>query len=257
MVRPSAFRDFLPLLGILALGLPVGGPLRAQEPRKSEVRGVVIRASDRKPIEGARLSLEGTEFVVKSDKKGKFKFPKVAAGSYILRAEVEGFPPATSTLLLAKDDRLDVEFQVGPNDAVTLPELSVTSDAPSISPIPEFNRRATSGRGRFITREEIEKRQPATLMDLMRAIPGVHVVCPQTERVCGLQMGRSNNRCGPAYFMDGLPTNSNVLWTTPPADVEAMEIYAGPSETPPELEGLRSGCGAVVIWTRVGRKPKD
>lgn len=218
---------------------------------------MVIRASDRKPIEGARLSLEGTEYVVKSDKKGKFKFPKVAAGQYVLRAEVEGFPPATSTLLLAKDDRLEVEFQVGPNDAVTLPELSVTSDAPSVSPIPEFNRRATSGRGHYITRAEIEKRQPATLMDLMRTIPGVHIACPQTERVCVLLMGRSNNRCGPAYFMDGIPVNSNVLWTTVPSDVEGIEVYSGPSETPPELEGLRSGCGAVVIWTRVGRRPPD
>jgi hypothetical protein len=35
-----------------------------------------------------------------------------------------------------------------------------------------------------------------------------------------------------------------------PDQIEAIEFYAGPSETPPEYSGLNSTCGVLVIWTR-------
>src|SRR5262245_26860469 len=105
----------------LTLALVVLGPMPAfsleaeasqnQEPKKSQIRGTVVRASDRQPVKDAKVSLDGTEHTLLTDQKGKFKFPKVAAGQYIIRAEVEGFPVATSTLLIARGDRLDVEFQ--------------------------------------------------------------------------------------------------------------------------------------------------
>ncbi|HEX9894802.1 MAG TPA: carboxypeptidase regulatory-like domain-containing protein [Gemmatimonadales bacterium] len=243
------------LIGAATLGL-FGDALAVQDPRKSEIRGTVIRANDRVPMSGARVSLDGTELTLTTDDKGRFKFPKVAAGQYIIRAEVEGFPVATSTLLLAQGDRLDVEFLVGATESVMLPELKVTADAPRISPVAEFNRRATSGNGRYFHRDYIEKRRAANLMDLLRGTPGMRVECPRNERTgCRLRMSRSPRNCGPGYFLDGIPSDPSVLFLTSPNDVEGIEVYSGPSETPPELEGVRSQCGAVAIWTRVGRRP--
>lgn len=237
------------LLG--AAWLPVD--LRGQAaPRKSEIRGTVVMAADRTPIKGAELSLEGRDMAVQSDAKGRFKFPKVAAGTYVIRAEVAGYPAATSTLVVADGDRLEVEFQVGPNDAVTLPELAVTADVPRLSPVAEFNRRATSGHGRYLTREDIEKRGAATMMDLLRNTPGVRVSCPRGERICTLAFARSAG-CSPAYFLDGIPADKALLYSIFPGDVEGVELYAGPSETPPELN-RSGGCGVVAIWSRVGRR---
>jgi CarboxypepD_reg-like domain/TonB-dependent Receptor Plug Domain len=252
---PATFRRFsLALIGAAAFGLGAE-PLGAQEPKKSEIRGTVVRANDRQPLSGAKVSIDGTELALVTDGKGRFKFPKVAAGQYIIRAEVEGFPVATSTLLLAQGDRLDVEFLVGATESVMLPELKVTTDAPMVSPVAEFNRRATTGNGRYFTREYIERRKAATLMDLLRGTPGMRVECPRNERVCRLRMTRcSSGRGGPAYFLDGIPADPSVLFLTSPTDVEGIEIYTGPSETPPEMEGYRSGCGAVAIWTRVGQR---
>ena len=256
----SAFTRFS--IALFALGpfpiLSEADATQNQEPKKSEIRGTVIRASDRQPVKDAKVSLDGTELALVTDGKGKFKFPKVPAGQYIIRAEVEGFPVATSTLLIAKGDRLDVEFQVGASDAITLPELKTEAAGPTrVSPIAEFNRRATSGNGRYITRDYIEKRKPATMMDLVRSIPGVRVECPRSERVCRLRMARAPRNCGPAYFLDGIPTDPSVFYLQTPNDVEGVEVYSGPSETPPELEGVRSGCGAVAIWTRIGEKPSE
>ena len=252
---PAILRSLrLTLIGAAALGM--SDTLGAiQEPKKSEIRGTVIRANDRLPVSGAKVSIDGTELSLVTDTKGRFKFPKVAAGQYVIRAEVEGFPAATSTLLLAQGDRLDVEFLVGASESVMLPELKVTADQPMISPVAEFNRRATSGNGRYYTRDYIEKRKASTLMDLLRGAPGVRVECPRNERVCRLRMTRCSAGRGPAYFLDGIPADPSVLFLTSPLDVEGIELYTGPSETPPELEGWRSGCGAVAIWTRVGQKP--
>lgn len=248
------FRAF-PLAFAALAGLAIGPPaLDSQEPKKSEIKGIVVTSMDRKPVVGATVSLEGQNLTVNTDDKGRFKFPKVVAGTYIIRAEVEGFPPATSTLLLAKNDRIEVEFQVGNNDAVTLPELSVTEPDARISPVAEFNRRATTGSGRYLDRAYIEKRAAATLMDLLRGVPGVRIRCGRSDRVCTLHFARSAG-CSPAYFLDGIRADRSVLYLMPPTDLEGIELYSGPSETPLEMAGPRSGCGVVAIWTRVGEKP--
>lgn len=240
------------LLGLSAL-LPLSAT--AQElPRKSEIRGIVINSADRKAMPGVPVSLEGTGLVVTTDKKGQFKFSKLPEGEYLVRAEVQGYPAAVTSLRLARAERMEVEFLVGDESSgQVLPDLEVTSEAPRISPIAEFNRRALEGNGRYITRADIERRKAASLMDVLRNVPGVRVLCPRNVHNCVLRLRRAT--CGPAYFMDGQPTDPSVLFLTLPSDVEGIEVYSGPSETPIELEGYRSGCGVIAIWTRVGERP--
>ena len=111
------------------------------------------------------------------------------------------------------------------------------------------------GNGRYITRAMLEQRQPASLQDMLRSVPGVQISCPRTQRVCTLRLRRAG--CDPSYFMDGMPTDPSVLYLTVPTDVEGIEIYSGPSQAPIELEGMRrSGCGVIAIWTRVGERLK-
>ena len=248
-----SLRRWLVLSGLLASPMVLSALQAQNAPRDAEVKGVVIRADNRAPVVGVRLYLEGTEHVVVSDKNGKFKFPKVAAGEYLVRAEVQGQPPATSLVRLLPKDRMEMEFQVGVARAQLLPEIEVDAEEARISPIAAFNRRAMEGNGRYITRDVIEKRKPANLQDLLRSVPGVRIVCPRTAHVCALRFRRFN--CDPGYFMDGIPVDPSVLYLTVPSDVEGIEIYSGPSETPAELEGFRSGCGVIAIWTRIGERP--
>lgn len=73
--------------------------------------------------------------------------------------------------------------------------------------------------------------------------------------------------CGIAYFVDGAPVNlvarsagdptdpdDTVLGLDqiPKEDVEAVEVYTGPSQMPARFRGAMSGCArvAIVIWTR-------
>ncbi len=242
------------LSGLLASSASLGAVNAQSAPLNAEVRGIVIRGDTREPVPGARLSLEGTAHVVISDKNGKFKFPKVAAGEYLVRAEIEGFPPTSSLVRLLPKERMEMEFQIGVTEGQALPDIEVEAPDLRLSPIVEFNRRATEGNGRYITRAMLEKRQPNSLQDMLRSVPGVQISCPRNNRVCTLRLRRAG--CDPAYFMDGMPTDPSVLYLTVPTDVEGIEIYAGPSQAPIELEGMRGGCGVIAIWTRVGERPK-
>jgi hypothetical protein len=59
--------------------------------------------------------------------------------------------------------------------------------------------------------------------------------------------------------MDGIPTDPAVLWLTPVGEIEGIEVYSGPAETPPELESAQARCGVIAIWTRPPppRRPKE
>jgi len=225
----------------------------AQSPeRKSEVSGQVILAATRAPVPGARVSLEGQDLAVTTDKEGKFKFPRIAAGLYVVRAEVEGFPAATSRLEVFHNDRLELEFLVGAQPGTErLPDIEVATDMPVLSPVPEFNRRLQEGGGRYFTRKDIERRQTPTLFELVRTVPGIRVSCARSSlQNCDLRL-RSNS-CHPEYYLDGGPADASIMYLVSPGDVEGIEIY-GASEVPTELFMAEAGgCGIIAVWTRRG-----
>jgi len=252
----------LPLRRLLVLGglttplIPFGDAAGQDLPHKSEIKGIVLTVEDQKPVVGALVSIEREGLSILTDKKGRFKFPKVAEGEYIVRADVEGYAPAITTLILGRGDRVELEFRVGVDEsAQELPDVEVTVDEQRVSAITAFNQRALDGRGRYFTRAEIERRKPATVMDLMRTVPGSKLICNRFESPCELRLRRAT--CSPHYFIDGIPTDKSVLYLTPPFELEGIEIYSGASQTPIELEGIHSGCGVVALWTRIGERPSD
>jgi hypothetical protein len=61
--------------------------------------------------------------------------------------------------------------------------------------------------------------------------------------------GNTAQRCAPQLFVHATPYSGD-LDDFPPDAIEALEIYAGAAELPPELNIGRAMCGAIVIWTR-------
>ena len=102
-----------------------------------------------------------------------------------------------------------------------------------VSPVAEFNRRATTGAGRYVTREFIEKRSAASVMDLLRSVPGVRIECPRNSRMCHLYIAR-HQRCDPAYFVDGIPADPAVL----------TDVFAGLLVVD---DGPRAGAASTVV----------
>jgi hypothetical protein len=115
-----------------------------------------------------------------------------------------------------------------------------------------FWDRRSRGFGNFVTRDEIEKRDPHDFVDIVRMVPSVQVLTKNGRKV--LRLGRGSTRdCPPQYWVDGLRIESASPDEFVPQDVEAVEVYSGPATIPPQFIARFNSytCGAIVIWTRI------
>jgi tetratricopeptide (TPR) repeat protein len=70
----------------------------------------VVRTSDSKPVAGAAVSIS-ERLATRTDAEGRFHFPALPSGSYMLRVQMAGFAPFASSVSIAeKDIRLDVKL---------------------------------------------------------------------------------------------------------------------------------------------------
>lgn len=213
-----------------------------------------VTSHDGEPVPGARVFLVTSRKVAATDSNGRFGFLDLKPGPYRIEASLIGYAPLTAVVVVAQGERKDIEFRT---DSVgqLLPTIFVEGEpAPELIRVPTtFERRMAQGHGRFITREAIAQRNPMKIMDMIRFLPGVRADC--RGYTCMLRLNHDPSGCYPAIFVDDQPTHITVLDNTPPGDVEGVEIYRGPSETPPELNNEDARCGgAIAIWTRRGQR---
>ncbi len=242
------------LLAVPSIGLVDGVDPMAAQSGSGTIKGVVMTTTPRRPLEGVRIRLVGTERNAVSDSRGRFQFRDLDPGKYVIEAAAIGYSTMNSPLLLGERETLELEFHASAQ-AVRLPDLSVEEMAEH-GPR-DWLRRKSEGRGRYITRKHLEERRVTYLPDALRMIAGVRVECRGS--ICRAQMIRSPRGCGPGYYIDGIPAHSSALWLTPVGEIEGIEVYSGPSETPPELESGSTRCGAIALWTRPPppRRPRE
>lgn len=113
-----------------------------------------------------------------------------------------------------------------------------------------YQRRAASG-GWFLDRPSPEFRYSRTLSNLLRTVPGLNA----SDQVGGavLSSSRQQRSCHLAFYVDGTYTSVRNVDELALSDVEALEVYRGPSEVPlayhpPPYEPT---CGAVLVWSRM------
>jgi hypothetical protein len=134
---------------------------------------------------------------------------------------------------------------------------------PHSPPLRRFYERLESGRGRYLTREQIEGRHPRRITDLFREIPGVRIEnTPRGERLrmdgATPAMYRLNTRweagdCPVQYYLDGvsyLPDFAGVPNDVRPDEVEGIEVYRRLPEVPVEYRRPGAECGVVLIWLK-------
>ncbi|MGE0439520.1 MAG: carboxypeptidase regulatory-like domain-containing protein [Gemmatimonadales bacterium] len=238
---------------VFAVGSAVSAPSSAQT-KSASITGRVVNHS-REPVAGARVVMLQPRKIVATDSVGRFAFADLRPGSYRIEASLIGYPPLSALVTVNDGERMDVEFRT---DSIgqLLPTIYVEGEpAPElIRVMTTFERRMTHGHGRFITRDEILRRNPMRILDLIRFLPGVRSRCEGLN--CLVLLNHDPSGCPPAIFVDEQRTSLSVLDNTPPTDVQGIEIYRGPSETPPELNNDVARCGgAIAIWTRRGRQP--
>jgi hypothetical protein len=185
---------------------------------------------------------------VTSDQGGHFLHSPLEAGSYVVQVHAVGYIPSAKAFDLTTGQSVTHVFQLTTVPRV-LPEVVVRGRSGSVvgRRFEDFDRRRASKRGQFLTRAEIEARNPVNLSDLLQTMRGIRTEC--VGFTCLVETARSAHGCQPAYFVDGR-MSTTFGPSTPVRDIEGIEVYLGPSETPAEYLGPDSGCGVIGIWTK-------
>ena len=255
----------LVLVVLLAFGGPAAGLAEAQTPT-ARLRGSVTDASTALPLQGVRVVVGATGRFVQTDSTGRFEIDQLPSGILRFFFNRTGFPTASVVLAFAAGEVMTQAFEMDSSAATIAADTGRAGPRPQMLPTEEvretasrgvryldFERRMRSGRGQYVTREQIEANNYSALTDAVRGMRGVSVDC-SSGRNCSIRMARAPMRCAPKYYVDGREDDMFGPYVAI-GDIEGMEVYTGPSDVPGEYAGSEAMCGVVVIWTKSAPAP--
>ncbi|MFN2564388.1 MAG: carboxypeptidase regulatory-like domain-containing protein [Gemmatimonadaceae bacterium] len=240
------------LVGLFLVSAAVAGA------QQGTIRGRVVDKSSNTALPRAEIIvLSSANRSVITDSIGGYVFAALPAGTVRLLVRAPLFPPTEVIVELSVGQDLDrtivLDSTAAGRAAQMLPALAVTAAAPVDRRLIDFERRRRTGRGQYLTRDDIEKSGASSVQDAVRALRGVAVECGGGMG-CFIRMVRAPMQCPPDYVVDRRVDN-HFGPSTPVRDIEALEVYTGPSDVPGEFAGRTAGCGVIVIWTRAGPPP--
>jgi hypothetical protein len=259
----------------LARGAPAQNPpAPAVPPPPAIVSGVFVDAGGH-PIPHAVLSVVGESLRVAADSQGRFRLA-VPPGPKLLAARALGYRPLmwSVALVSGRETRVQVHLE---GLSVVLPAMTVVGERYVPSRLAGFYQRQRIGFGKFLDSADLARHFTNSTADLLQGIPGIQMRrvdpftvaitfprCQSVERGLSITMpanilGRDRPISAPpsaspstvGVYVDGFRVGGSpgeALSNINPADIEAIEIYRGPSELPAEF--MSDDCAAIVIWTK-------
>jgi hypothetical protein len=113
-----------------------------------------------------------------------------------------------------------------------------------------FQDRRRSGVGRYITPEDVARRNPIVTSDLFKNMAGVRYDSYRSPML--LVRGTTVAWCPASIYVDGhlmrnLSADDVDGWVAPD-EIAGIEVYDS-FTTPPQFRAAFDNCGAIVIWT--------
>lgn len=261
------------LISFLLL-VAIAGSVRAQG--TVTLRGVVIDDSTGALLAGAEIFLNGGAQRTTSDESGAFTVPGLRSGEQVITIRLIGFGPLTTAIDIAPADTGIIEFALVRNVTRLAPTTILGERDPlERSKLADFFRRKQYGIGSFLGRDLFENAMAKQTADILRLhVAGLRILSSHCStaayvvssrisgsiennefiRVCGRILDR---RCPAAIYLDGVPVYRGMPGEAPfninqitPAEIAAVEAYAGTSELPSEFRGTGRTCAALAIWLK-------
>ena len=263
------------LAAVAAALLAPCAPARAQ----GVLTGLIVDDATEAPVQGARVTLraEGGRRVrdVVTDADGRFRFTP-SPGYYRFDVRRLGYTQISTPHVRVIRDSVELEIRMRV-EGVMLAPVTVVARAGRTSPVLQgFYERMENGFGRYFSRDQIERRSPGQITDLLRMVPGVRFHTRGSGVGLDISFGRALMRpggCPVQIFLDGMRVNRPAppmagrdtlidLTTSPldeglsidalahPSELEGIEIYPGMAGVPAQFMGPDARCGTVAIWTR-------
>jgi TonB family protein len=224
-------------------------PLSPAPPEPGVITGVVSDSVG-VGIAGANLSLLGAAAQTYTNPEGTFRIQGVPAGDRRLVARRIGFRPETLAVAIPSDRGIEVQIRLRAA-AMQVAPVVIAERARIIGPMRGFWERRERGIGHFFTAEDIERRHPRAVSELLRTLPGTRINYINGQSVITFR----GMRCAPLIWVDGAPASAGYLdpdlFTV--TSLAGIEVYPGPATVPAELTWVRgkSTCGVIAVWTKM------
>jgi hypothetical protein len=223
-------------------------PASAQEP-PGRVVGRVVDNENGKPLAGARVGIFDTDHQAITDNSGTFVLNGVTAGIQPLEAELIGYEIRKGPIRVVSRETVEIEIRLSTRP-IELPPLRVTVRSGRLEGVGFYERRDEFGaQGSFITRADIERKNPQLFTDLLYDQHGVKVDYQGAGRR-QVFINRGGG-CTPMLWVDGNVMDNTNFDILRPEVIEGVEIYIG-ANVPMQFHYAASDCGVIAVWTRRG-----
>jgi hypothetical protein len=228
------------------------GRLAAQSPPlQFSVAGQVV-STEASPIASAEVRIEGARGVVlrivQSDSAGRFSVERLGETPASVRVRAFGFAPRMVTVTPSATTHhasITVELE---SVAAKLPGVPVTEqEIDHDTKLAAYrDRKATNGFAHFVDGDEIARRKPQFVSEMLRTIAGVTL---QTSDKLGNVLHLRG--CSPLVWVDGVRMPGAQLdEVAPPDDVAGIEIYNSFAGIPSRYFDRTATCGTILVWLR-------
>ena len=234
------------------------------EDRPGRILGTVLDRESGGTIGAADVVVSGGRAAA-SDATGHFVFKDISPGEHSVTVRHLGYKPVEESIIVPANRTVEMRVELAAEPFELEPIVVTTVRDPRLEVQGFYERKQWSDRtglGYFVTRDEIQRRNPQRITHVFSMIPGVRVSCAGGIGSCFVEMARTSPSAGctqPNVYLDGVKvlrdnqrTRESVDMLVLPHEVAGIEVYRGPSEVPAEYHGADARCGAVVIWTQGG-----
>ena len=210
----------------------------------ASVSGTVVGETGQ-PLAGVQLRVLETASTARTDSAGRYSLSALPAGTQLLEAKRIGYRIVQQPVQLLRGRNAEVAIRL--QRVVSLDSIRVVAQRSRYREF-EQQRKVGSGFGRFLTEDDIAKRNVFQVTDLLRMMPGFRIVGSGSNAKVVSSRGitsLSGRSCEANVVIDRMQ-HQDINWLHP-SDIGAMEVYAGPAGAPIQYDHV---CGLIVIWTK-------
>ena len=230
----------------------------------------VVQTNSLSPLSGVEIVIPLLGRTTRTDSTGRFRLGEIPPGSYQVLARGVGYGSMSATVDFAANRMVERRIVLTP--LPVLEAVEVTSTIVDRRLI-DFDLRRKIGIGKFYTRSALDLLDGKPLSSILATASGVRIYSGSGSRAwisstrtepsrrvfdaVDLKLG-APRVCYAVVFLDGIAVfrgmDGEPLFDASSIhadDIEALEYYAGPAQTPARYSQLNATCGAVVIWPRL------
>jgi hypothetical protein len=242
--------------------------------------GIVVADSSLRPLADAEVGIPALALSARSNSRGEFRLTNVPPGTHDIVARRVGYGALSSPMTFSPNGEEERRLVLRPLTVLDSIDVTATRTDPRLLDF-EDNRRL--GLGHFFTRDDLDKNIGRKMGDVLSLTPGLGVVrggarayvlskryvVPISAIGKGAKGSATLWEPGPLEKLQGMvtgcyaqvwiegqlmnpgqPTEPYDVNSIAPDQIEALEYYAGPSQTPSKYAKLNSTCGVLVIHLR-------